>query len=66
MSKQREFTIYAIEQMCAPPRMRYAAAFEPLDEGESPSHGEGLTIEAAVMDLIENYDRPWDEQEAAS
>lgn len=60
MSTQQTFTIYAIEQMCALARMRYAAAFNPLDEGDHWPHGTGPTIEAAVMDLIENYDRPWD------
>lgn len=63
MSSQQTFTIYVIEQMCAPLRMRYAASFSPLDEGESPPYGDGPTIEAAVMDLIDNHDRPWDEQE---
>lgn len=66
MSNQQTFTIYVIEQMCAPPRMRYAAAFNPLDEGDSWPSGEGATVEAAVMDLIDNYDRPWDVQEAAA
>ena len=61
MSHAATFTIYVIEQMWAPARMRYAAAFSPLDEGDPTPYGEGPTIEAAVMDLIENSDRPWDE-----
>lgn len=61
MSSQQKFTIYVIEQMHAPNEWRYAAAFNPLDEGDHWPHGMGPTIEAAVTDLIENYDRPWDE-----
>lgn len=60
------YTIYVIEQMCAPARMRYAAAFHPLDEGDSWPTGEGPTEEAAIQDLIDNHDRPWDAQEAAA
>lgn len=55
-----KYTIYVIDQMCAPARMRYAAAFHPLDEGDSWPTGEGPTEEAAIQDLIDNHDRPWD------
>lgn len=54
----RTITIYVIEQMCAPPRMRYAAAFHPLDEGDSWPTGEGATEEDAMLDLIGNHDLP--------
>lgn len=67
MSHAATFTIYVADDPfgLAPARMRYRAAFLPLDEGENPPYGEGPTIEAAVNDLIENYDRPWDEQAGA-
>lgn len=63
MSHAATFTIYVSDDPfgLAPARMRYRAAFSPLDEGDHHPYGEGPTIEAAVMDLIENYDRPWDE-----
>ena len=56
-----EYTIYVIDQMCAPARMRYAAAFHPLDEGDSWPTGEGATIDEAIHDLIDNHDCPWDQ-----
>jgi hypothetical protein len=51
-----KYTIYVIDQMFAPARMRYAAAFHPLDEGNSWPSGEGATEEAAIADLVLNYD----------
>ncbi len=57
----RKFTIYVQDQMCAPARMRYAAAFHPLDEGESWPTGEAATIEDAMLYLIRNQDLPGEE-----
>lgn len=51
-----KYTIYVIEQTHAPTRMRYAAAFHPLDEGDSWPSGEGATEEAAIADLVLNHD----------
>lgn len=60
MISQQTFTIYVIPQDYAPAKMRYAAAFHPLDEGDSWPTGEGESVDEAIHDLIENYDCPWD------
>ena len=53
-----KYTIYVIEQMHAPFEMRYAAAFHPLDEGDSHLTGEGPTEHEAIADLVTNHDLP--------
>ena len=53
-----KYIIYVIDQMCAPARMRYAAAFHPLDEGDSHPTGEGPTEHEAIADLVMNHDLP--------
>ena len=55
-----KYTIYVIKQDYAPANMRYAAAFHPLDEGDSWPTGEGESADEAIHDLIENHDCPWD------